>query len=45
MLVAPLFHWYAKLLGELFHVPVVDVSTLPNVVAPEITGAAVLTGA
>ena len=45
MLVAPLFHWYVKLLGELLHVPVVDVNTLPKVVAPDITGVAVLTGA
>ncbi len=45
MLVAPRFHWYAKLVGELVHVPVVEVNVLPKAVEPEITGATVLAGA
>src|SRR5205085_10443683 len=38
-------HWYAKLTGELFHVPVDDVSVWPEPRMPVITGGTVLIGA
>jgi hypothetical protein len=46
MLVAPRFHWYAKVIvGVPVQVPVVDDNTPPKSVDPDITGATVLAGA